>query len=76
MRMRSLPGKHCCVAMGITSGLPAVAFDLDLDILHEIEAVLINDFSFRVVTHFNLQSKASTAYLVNLLCLGYGCKAP
>ena len=76
MRMRSLPGKHCSVAIGITSGLPAVAFDLDLDILHEIEAVLINDLSFRVVTHFNLQSKASTAYLVNLLCLGYGCKAP
>ena len=47
IRVRSLPGKHCSVAMGITSGLPTVAFDLDLDILHEIEAVLINDF-----THF------------------------
>lgn len=72
--MRSLPGKHCSVAMGITSGLSTVAFDLDLDILHEIEAVFINDFSFRAITHFNLQSKTSTAYSLNLLCEGMDAK--
>ena len=38
--------------MGITSGLSTVAFDLDLDILHEKEAVFINDFSFHAIHSF------------------------
>jgi hypothetical protein len=50
--VRSLPGKHRNVAMGITSGLPTVAFDLDLDILDEIVAVFINDFSFHATRSF------------------------
>ena len=43
--------------MGITSGLAAVAFDLDLDILHEIEAVFINNFSFYAIHSFELEKQ-------------------
>lgn len=41
--------------MGITSGLSTVAFDLDLDILCEIEAVFINNFSFHAIQSFELE---------------------
>lgn len=43
--------------MGITSGPSAVAFDLDLDILHEMEAVFINDFSFHAILSFELEKR-------------------
>lgn len=41
--------------MGVTSGLSTVAFDLNLDILCEIEAVFINNFSFHAIQSFELE---------------------
>lgn len=43
--------------MGITSGLSTVAFDLDLDILCEIKAVFINNFSFHAIHSFELEKQ-------------------
>lgn len=52
--------------MGITSGPSAVAFDLDLDILREIEAVFINNISFHAIHSFELEKQDLHSLFIKL----------